>query len=275
MSDKISGALFGAAVGDCIGAPFEGLGYDENRVPTNFGGGMFNLAPGETTDDTLMTLDLAETWMECGTFDRDRFLNKMILTVRKDPKTFGRTTKTLVDLLEQGCFAKHAAYVINLIFGGITNGSLMRTVPVGLAYKYKEAGVEAEKISAYTHSSHQACTACRYVSDTIAGLVSGMTKNEVLEEVPNIYLEGELKPSVLAFDAARCAFTIFKECGNYYDTILKICRLGGDTDTIASIAGGMAGACYGIDSIPKEWIDSLLLKNRIQKAADAFTSARL
>ena len=39
---------------------------------------------------------------------------------------------------------------------------------------------------------------------------------------------------------------------------MQAVNLGGDTDTIAAIAGGLAGILYGFNSIPKEWISSLI-----------------
>lgn len=50
---------------------------------------------------------------------------------------------------------------------------------------------------------------------------------------------------------------------NYKDAVLKAVNLGNDTDTIATVAGGLAGLHYGADSIPKEWIDNIVRKDFI------------
>lgn len=50
----------------------------------------------------------------------------------------------------------------------------------------------------------------------------------------------------------------FKECE------LKAVNLGGDTDTIGAIAGGLAGLYYGYDSIPEEWLDTVQRRECIE-----------
>jgi ADP-ribosylglycohydrolase len=60
---------------------------------------------------------------------------------------------------------------------------------------------------------------------------------------------------------------------NYKDLILKAVNLGRDTDTIGAIAGGLAGAFYGVEQIPAEWLDVLKKKDYlIQTATDFYTS---
>ena len=44
---------------------------------------------------------------------------------------------------------------------------------------------------------------------------------------------------------------------NYRDCVITAVNLGEDTDTTASVAGALAGAVYGFDSIPTEWIEKL------------------
>ena len=50
---------------------------------------------------------------------------------------------------------------------------------------------------------------------------------------------------------------------NYNDCILKAVNLGGDTDTIAAISGGLAGIIYGYEDIPIKWINNLQRKDII------------
>jgi len=52
---------------------------------------------------------------------------------------------------------------------------------------------------------------------------------------------------------------------NYKDCILKAVNLGDDTDTIAAIAGGLAGLYYGYDAIPDEWVSALLRREWLEE----------
>ena len=49
------------------------------------------------------------------------------------------------------------------------------------------------------------------------------------------------------------------------ECVLKAINLGGDTDTIGALAGGLAGLKYGFDSIPEEWIRDLRRKDLIEE----------
>lgn len=69
LKDKISGALYGVAVGDALGGPLEFMATEQiaqryGLVTEMIGGGWLNLRPSETTDDTAMTMAVAEGIME-------------------------------------------------------------------------------------------------------------------------------------------------------------------------------------------------------------------
>jgi len=262
---RIAGAIYGAAVGDAIGATFEGKRSDNSRTAEMVGGGKFSLNPGEVTDDTYMMLALFETWRDAHSFDSGIFLQKVILTIREHPVTFGRTTGTLAKLLEMGCNPELSVKIIDSLYGSRTNGSVMRTLPIGLVFpSLEEVKITAEKVSKYTHYAPEAALACSVVSESIFRLYHGMTKEKMLKFIPVIFQEGDCIPSVDAIESTRCAYYLFSKAESYPELITEACRLGGDSDTIAAIAGGMWGAAYGIDTIPKEWINALEIKKRIE-----------
>jgi ADP-ribosyl-[dinitrogen reductase] hydrolase len=159
-----------------------------------------------------------------------------------------------------------------MIFGSRTNGSVMRTLPVGLvATSEEEAESLSRKVSSFTHMDKEALDACSAVSLAVYSLLNGKSKEEVLKAVPKKYLEGELWPSVDALESTRCAFCIFRDSNSYLDAVTKACRLGGDSDTIGAIAGGLCGALYGLDAVPKKWREMLEVKDRIMNAGIKIT----
>jgi ADP-ribosylglycohydrolase len=60
---------------------------------------------------------------------------------------------------------------------------------------------------------------------------------------------------------------------SYADCVLKAVNLGDDTDTVAAVAGGLAGLFYGYDNIPVEWIDVIQKKEWIEELLEE-TDAR-
>lgn len=268
----IAGALFGVAVGDAIGSTYEGLMPGSRRNLRMAGGGQFSLPKGEVTDDTLMTLDLAESRLERGYFDRDAFLCRMVQTVRANPGPFGRTTRTLVSLLEQGCMPDAAVRVVDSVLGSRTNGSVMRTIPVGILEP-----AAARRVSAFTHYDPAAGECCAVVSRMIAELIRGAGRDEAyaaarrVTDVEEIFV-GDLIPSVDAVESTRCALHCFLSGENVRDVVERAVSLGGDTDTIAAVAGGMAGAFWGVDRIPDDWTRGLLVRKRVETVAERILS---
>ena len=50
-------------------------------------------------------------------------------------------------------------------------------------------------------------------------------------------------------------------------------NLGGDTDTTAAIAGGLAGIFYGAEAIPDEWLKILKRRDYLEKISEDFAAA--
>ena len=66
-------------------------------------------------------------------------------------------------------------------------------------------------------------------------------------------------------DTLRSVRDVLFEQNNYKDVIINSVLLGNDTDTVAAIAGGIAGIHYGYDSIPEDWLRLLKGKNVVEK----------
>ena len=60
---------------------------------------------------------------------------------------------------------------------------------------------------------------------------------------------------------------------NYKECVLKAVNLGQDTDTVAAVAGGLAGILYDYKNIPSEWIDCLIKKDEILDMCSVFYGA--
>ena len=74
-------------------------------------------------------------------------------------------------------------------------------------------------------------------------------------------------------DTLEAALWCFLNTTNYKDCVLKAVNLGGDTDTIAALAGALAGLLYGRDSIPPEWTELLAKKETALALCRAFAGS--
>ena len=88
------------------------------------------------------------------------------------------------------------------------------------------------------------------------------------------YLKREnIKSSGYVVDTLEAAFWCLYHTDNYSDCVLRAVNLGDDTDTVAAVAGGLAGLLYGSDDnkgIPDKWILQIPRKEWIKELCDEF-----
>lgn len=285
--DRACGLLLGAAVGDALGAGYEfGSAQLGAEPPRMIGGGLGGFAPGEWTDDTSMTWAVADVAATGADLRSDEALNAIAERFRAwydtGPADIGINTSAVIRAAgpaPTGAAMTRSARQRQEQTGRTgSNGSLMRTAPVALAHLHDpEALVEAAiKVSALTHADPDALDACalwclglRHAVLTGAfDLRSGVKHlqpsrrsvwHERLDEAeraeprtfnPNGWV-------VAALQAAWSAITHTPatdlDCSHFVAALETAIRIGHDTDTVASIAGAMLGARWGMSAIPAEW----------------------
>ncbi|OZD02357.1 ribosylglycohydrolase [Rhodococcus sp. 06-235-1A] len=273
--DRARGVLLGTAVGDALGAGYE-FGYPTPETTIGMiGGGAFDWAPGEWTDDTSMALCVARALETGGDVD-DIAANFRAWFAQNPPDVGNQTRAVLSQTTHGGADMTRAAASLSGRTGG--NGSLMRTAPVALAYLDDAAGCRAAaaRISALTHSDPRAGEACQLWSHAIRYAVRCGTYDGVTEFLdtaddgvrafwqPLIRQAHEGQPSdfpnngwvVHALQTAWWAIQGSADADRPLPAALELCvRAGGDTDTTAAIAGGLLGARWGASAVPSEWRD--------------------
>jgi len=65
------------------------------------------------------------------------------------------------------------------------------------------------------------------------------------------------KSSGYVVDTLDAAVWCLGNSDNFKDCVLMAVNLGGDTDTISAVAGGLAGICYGQNAIPEKWVTQI------------------
>ncbi|CAF5172327.1 unnamed protein product [Rotaria magnacalcarata] len=143
-----------------------------------------------------------------------------------------------------------------------------------------------------THGDRKACDACRYYGALIVEIMNKIDKDQLLsEEYYLSKLKNWFKDSPLDVEIENVAKGSFKKKNGYDDGIrgkgyvvqaleaalwafwitdsfekgaLEAVNLGDDADTTAAIYGQLAGAYYGYDKIPSEWIECIYAKRFIE-----------
>lgn len=135
------------------------------------------------------------------------------------------------------------------------NGSLMRILPLAFTHASDDAIFVA---SAVTHA-HSHCTdACANYVRLCRRLLDGET---FAYDAP----DRDSTPSTgYVSDTMQAVLWAVANGHDYPSTVLNAVNLGGDTDTIAALAGGVAGILYGMESIPDEWLTALRGRNIIE-----------
>ena len=280
-SHRVAGALVGSAVGDALGAPFEfgPPGQFGARFPVPArgsktemcGGGSLNWAPGEFTDDTQMALLVAESLLENDGLDETDLFGRFVRWAEAEPPDIGNQTRAV---LRSGrpwdvAAAKHFAESGR----AAGNGSLMRTTPAAIWFSRFGTSATmdaARRISMLTHGDPAAGEGCAIFSELMRVALDG---GDPLAAIPSAlslvapeYRERwatVLAPSWTPADATESNGAVWPTLGQavwalrrgrgFAEVLLLVIDLGGDTDTVACVAGGLAGAVFGMGVVPSRW----------------------
>ena len=296
--DRYRGAFLGLAVGDALGTTLEFKRPGSFRPITDIvGGGPFNLKPGQWTDDTSMALCLAESLVECKSFDPIDQLMRYCRWWRRGYQTstgkcfdIGGTTRDALARFEE----THDPYPGSTDPQSAGNGSLMRLAPAVLAFASdpRDAIVKAALSSRTTHGARKALDACRYFAALLLGALQGRPKSEILSShfspVQGLWADSPLAPKISAIaagsfvhkeppairgtgyvaDCLEAALWAFHRSTTFRDGALLAVNLGDDPDTTGAVYGQIAGAYYGAEAIPIEWRTKLAHRDLIERFAD-------
>lgn len=284
------GALVGLAVGDAIGTTVEFMSRGNFPPVTDMvGGGPFNLAPGQWTDDTSMALCLAESLLEYG-FDIADQMERYLKW--RDDGYMSSTGKCFDVGIATSAAIEHYRLTGNSRAGSKNpttagNGSIMRLAPVVIFYQHRpdEALHYSAEQSVTTHQAPECLQACRLMAEVMLRAFQGLPKSAVLassqqdptwtkamrEIAVGTYKskqEIEIRGTGYVVQSLEAALWCFHTTESFKDCVLLAANLGDDADTTAAIAGQIAGAYYSVNSIPQDWLKRLAWGERISTMAE-------
>ena len=180
------------------------------------------------------------------------------------------------------------------------NGSLMRIHPFVLYAYAHQMPIEEwvgtiAKASALTHAHDRAKIGCLIYAFVLMELLNGKGKDGVkgglkkAEACLNICVEfapyerlfkddfaktprDEIKSSGYVVNTLEAALWCVLSTTDYPSAVLRAVNLGSDTDTVAAVTGGLAGALYGYESIPRKWLDTLIKRDYIENVCERFSA---
>lgn len=278
MINRHEGAMLGVAVGDALGAPLEFMSAKEIRrkhgtVREMLGGGWLSVEPGEVTDDTQMTLAVAERIAADGDNLYQMVGANFLRWFRTHPKDVGGCCAAVLsrmsrsDTLHLADWHKAAESHDKASNGGTAgNGALMRAVYPALYYQLDKAQEVAANIARMTHwHDHSTRTVQRYTAaintivhtPTMSAKEAKETAEQMMEDVRKMLPAGRVEPTGYCVSSLICAMNAIRDTDSFEDALVAAVNMGGDADTIGAITGGLAGAIYGSNGIPLRWVNRL------------------
>jgi poly(ADP-ribose) glycohydrolase ARH3 len=296
---RVRGCLLGGALGDALGVRFEGHPVVD---PRELRAWVESDRPLRWTDDTALQLALAGYLAgleDLSAFDDDQLARLFATTWQADPhRGYGANPPSIFRTVLAGESWRQAAESSFGGTGSLGNGGAMRAAPIGaLPGNPAQIAELARRQAAITHAhplgqdggaliavaAHHTFTAApdgvnphallagcaaelatptfREAVDAVAGTL------EVADPVEVAAVTGS---GIAAHEAAPAALAAFlHHPSDPVAAITFAVAMGGDTDTVAAMAGSLAGAASGDRSLPEHLLHRLELRKQLTQVADA------
>lgn len=241
--------MYGALLGDMIGAPYE---FDRGNKSKEF---PLFCENSRFTDDSVMTIAVAEALLDSRFLDDDSIRAALIKSMRKWGKKYpdaGYGRKFLCWLREKDPKP----------YGSCGNGSAMRVSAAGWLFDTLEETREKARLTAeVTHDHPEGIKGAEAASSAIFLARTGRSKEEIRDYIVQEFgydlsrTCDQIRPSNYHNESCQKtvpeAITAFLEGTDFEDVIRTAVSLGGDCDTLTCIAGSIAEAFYGVPAILK------------------------
>lgn len=281
MIDRYRAVLVGTAVGDALGAPVEG-----RRSTRNYVASLDRETPElRFTDDTAMTIGVAESLVEVGAFDGHHMAHTLARHYTEEPwRGYGAGPPEVFGNMERGVPWNEAAASLFGGTGSFGNGAAMRVAPVALfahpdTHTVASLARETSLIS-HTHpegidgavsqavavdrilarDTDEAIEPRRLVMEIQPYLMTAILRDKLSYLAASIgqrspdELAQVLGSGISAHTSVPTALACFlTHPDSFSDAVRTAISLGGDTDTIAAMTGALSGAHLGLDAIPSAW----------------------
>lgn len=294
--------LYGLALGDALGWPIEFLRMDKISAIYGDVGISEPPDPANYSDETQTSLVVAEALVAAGGKGvepiMDELSARLVVWGNSDENTRapGHTVTEAVRNLEAGVVWYEAGAE------ALGNGSTIRVAPIGYFFQrqpeqLRRVASAAGKVT-HTHPTAEIATiAAAYLIklaldgapiDQIVNLTLrfvGRQSQQFTETFRSISEKLTWPDEVAALNSfgggwlaheavSMAAFCVLRHPDSFVDAVRLAANIPGDSDSVASITGGLSGAIVGVDGIPSDWIARLENKAILTEAADQLSSRK-
>ena len=281
MTKFIPATLVGLAVGDALGMPFEKLPQSDPQLlwwngkyrgcdpahPWNH-----KLGPGQWTDDTQMTLVLADYLgnhpdpqnLNLDTFPLE-LADKYATWLENNHPLTGPSRGVGGTTRESLTWFRNTGNLSPL--NSMGTGPIMRASPYAIVIQNEDQAVAAALAdSRITHDNRSVRMAVtqyiRFLHRILRCQEHDKSEWDILfsESSGHTFRGGKMQ---LIGTALQAAIACFCRTDSFAAAVQMAIRLGGDTDTVGSITGALAGAWYGLEGIPEQYLEGLEKKETI------------
>lgn len=253
MAATLRDVVYGAAVGDALGVPYEFQSRGSFTCVDMASGGAHNQPVGTWSDDTAMLLATCDSIRELGRIDCDDMRDRFRAWAHEGAYAIGSVVFDIGSTVSAALYEGKGR--ADERSNG--NGSLMRIAPLAFTEATDD---EVRAVSAITHAHVISTESCvqfvRVLQDVIGG-------SEVKEAAAGVAVGNyvfspdepteDVRGGGFVLETLDAALWCACNTSSYAECVRAAVNLGQDTDTTACVAGALAGALYGCDAIPAEW----------------------
>ena len=301
--DKAKGFVYGLAIGDALGQSTEFLSLDSIKAKYGDRGIQDLPDPALFTDDTQMSVAIAEALIRSGEKDIEEIIEAVKeefikwLYSPENNRAPGRTCLTGVENMEKGMHWSQSG-----IARSKGCGSAMRAAAIGYLYQHdpKKLREVAHATGICTHGHPTADAACIGAAYLVKLALDGIQPNEMIslllsftdgiseefdqailkikecldwddeEKALNYLGEGWIGEEAVAL----ALYCFLKYPDDYEKVVIRGANTNGDSDSIACIGGSISGAYLGIGAIPDHWIKEIEKSGYLDDLASRLASKK-
>jgi len=285
IRDRARAAFIGMAIGDALGATLEFMTTTEIAAKYGtfrdiIGGGWLRLKPGQVTDDTDMALCIARAIVKNQAWSREAIAENFATWLKSRPVDCGDTCRKGIR-----AYMLHGTLEMPPNEWDAGNGAAMRMLPVALfslpdEHLLNKYALEQAHI---THNNPVSDAACVCLGQLLHQAICGAEKSRLRKQVNGLvarFPTFAFEPyrglaTGYVVDTFQTVLHWFFRGRSFEECLVGTVNQGADSDTTGAICGMLAGAYYGMDSIPRRWIKKMdkTIISEIELVTDKLISA--